>query len=49
MSNLVLNMLLMGVVLGQSLMVIFTIGIQLYAKAFPIYNVLWEYIVVVYT
>ena len=39
----------MGLVLGQSLMVISTTGIMLYAKVFPLYNVLWECIVVVYT
>ena len=37
------------VVLGQSLMVISTTGIMLYAKVSPLYNVLWECIVVVYT
>ena len=30
-------------------MVISTTGILLYAKVFPLYNVLWECIVVVYT
>ena len=40
---------LMGLVLGQSLMVIFTTGIMVYAKVSPLYNVLWECIVVVYT
>ena len=30
-------------------MVISTTGIQLYAKVSPLYNVLWECIVVVYT
>ena len=39
----------MGLVLGQSLMVISTTGIMLYAKVSPLYNVLWECIVVVYT
>ena len=38
----------MGLVLGQSLMVISTTGILLYAKVSPLYNVLWECIVVVY-
>ena len=47
--NSVENMLVMGLVLGQSLMVISTMGILLYAKVFPLYNVLWEGIVVVYT
>ena len=42
--NSVLNMLVMGLVLGASLMVISTTGILLYA-----YNVLQECIVVVYT
>ena len=36
----------MGLVLGQSLMVISTTGITLYAKVSPLYNVLWEWIVV---
>ena len=31
------------------LMVISTTGIQLYAKLCPLYNILWECIVVVYT
>ena len=39
----------MGLVLGQSLMVISTMGIVLYAKVSPLYKVLWECIVVVYT
>ena len=39
----------MGLVLGQSLTVISTTGIRLYAKVSPLYNVLWECIVVVYT
>ena len=39
----------MGLVLGQSLMVISTTGIMLYAKVSPLYNVLRECIVVVYT
>ena len=39
----------MGLVLGQSLMVIFTTGILLYVKVSLLYNVLWECIVVVYT
>ena len=39
----------MRLVLGQSLMVISTTGIMLYAKVYPLYNVLWECIVVVYT
>ena len=41
--------IVMGLVLGQSLMVISTTGILLYAKVSPLYNVLWECIVVVYT
>ena len=36
----------MGLVLGQTLMVISTTGIMLYAKVSPLYNVLWEWIVV---
>ena len=39
----------MGLVLGQSLMVISITGIMLYAKVSLLYNVLWECIVVVYT
>ena len=38
----------MGLVLGESLMVISTTDILLYAKVSPLYNVLWECIVVVY-
>ena len=45
----VVNVLVMGLVLGQSLMFISTMGILLYPKACPLYNVLWECIVVVYT
>ena len=44
-----LYVLVMGLVLGQSLMDIPTMGILLYAKISPLYNVLWECIVVVYT
>ena len=40
--------LVMGLVLRQSLMVISTTGILLYAKVYPLYNVLGECIVVVY-
>ena len=47
--NSVMNMLVMGLVLGQGLMVISTTGILLYAKVSLLYNVLWECIVVVYT
>ena len=43
------NVVVMGLVLGQSLMVIFITGIMFYAKVSPLYNVLWECIVVVYT
>ena len=43
------NVVLMGLVLGQSLMVISTMGILLYAKVSPLYNVLRKSIVVVYT
>ena len=39
---------LMGLVLGQSLIVISTTGIMLYAKVSPLYNILWECIVVAY-
>ena len=38
-----------GVVLGQRLMLISSTDILLYAKVCPLYNVLWECIVVVYT
>ena len=47
--NSVVYVVVMGLVLGQSLMVISTTGIMLYAKVSPLYNVLWECIVVVYT
>ena len=47
--NSVVCVVVMGLVLGQSLMVIPTMGILLYAKVSPLYNVLWECIVVVYT
>ena len=40
--NSVVNMLVMWLVLGQSLMVISTTGILLYAKVSPVYNVLRE-------
>ena len=42
-------MLVMGLVLGQCLMLISSTGILLYAKVCPLYNVLWDCIVVVYT
>ena len=45
----VVNMLVMGLVLGQHLMLISSTGILLYAKVCPLYNVLWEFIVFVYT
>ena len=38
----------MGLVLGESLMVISTTGVLLYAKVSALYNVLWEHMVVVY-
>ena len=41
-------MLVMGLVLGPSLMIISIAGILLYAIVYPLYNVLWECIVVVY-
>ena len=44
----VVNVLVMGLVLGQCLMLISSTGILLYAKVCPLYNVLWECIVVVY-
>ena len=43
-----INMLVMGLVLGLSFMVISITDILLYAKASPLYNILWECIVVVY-
>ena len=42
-------MVVIVLVLGQILMVISTAGILLYAKVCPLYNVLWESIVIVYT
>ena len=42
-------MLVMRLVLGESLMVISTADIVLYAKVSSLYNILWECIVVVYT
>ena len=42
----VVNVLVKGLVLGQGLMLI---GILVYAKVCPLYNVLREFIVVVYT
>ena len=47
--NSVVYVVVMGLVLGQSLMLISTTGSLLYAKVSPLYNVLWECIVVVYT
>ena len=44
----VVNVLVMGLVLGQSLMLISSTSILLYANVRPLYNVLWECIVVVY-
>ena len=41
-------MVVTWLVLGLSLMVIPTTGILLYAKVCPLYNVLWDCIVVVY-
>ena len=38
-----------GLALGQRLMLISSMSILLYAKVSPLYNVLWECIVVVYT
>ena len=46
--NSVVNMLVMGLVPGPSLKVISVTVILLYAKESPLYNVLWECIVVVY-
>ena len=47
--NSVVKILVMGLVLGQSLMVISTMDTLLYAKVSLLYNVLWECIVVVCT
>ena len=47
--NSVVYAVVMGLVLGQSLMVIPTTDVLLYAKVSPHYNVLWECIVLVYT
>ena len=44
--NSVVYIVVMGLVLGQSFMVISTTGI---AKVSPLYSVVWECIVVVYT
>ena len=41
-------MLVMGLVLGPSLMVISIMGILLYAEVSPLYNILWECTVVFY-
>ena len=46
--NSVVYVVVMALIIGQSLMVIFTTGILLYAKVSPYYNVLWESIFVVY-
>ena len=45
----VINVLVKGLVIGQRLMLISSMGILLYAKVSPLYNLLWEFIVVVYT
>ena len=42
--NSVVNMLMMGLVLEPSLMVISIMGILLFAKVSPLYNVLWEWL-----
>ena len=46
--NSVVYVVVMGLVLEQSLMVISTMGNLLYAQVSPLYNVLWQCIVVVY-
>ena len=46
--NSVVYVAVMGLVLGQILVVIYTTGTLLYAKVSPLYNVLWECIVAVY-
>ena len=40
--NSVVKIVVMGLVLGQSLMVIFSTDVLLYAKVSPLHNVLWE-------
>ena len=47
--NSVVYVVVMGLVFGPRLMVISITGILLYAKISPLYNVLWECIVIVYT
>ena len=47
--NSVVYVVVMRLVLGQSMMIVYITGILLYAGVSPLYNVLWEYIVVVYT
>ena len=47
--NSVVNMLVMVLVLGLSLMIISTTGVLLYAKLYPLYKVLRKCIVFVYT
>ena len=42
--NSVLNVEVMGLVLGQSWMVISNTGVLLYANMSPLYNVLWEWL-----
>ena len=43
-----LNILVIGLVLGPSFIVISIMGVLLYAKESPLYNVLSEWSVVVY-
>ena len=47
--QLYINMLVMGLVHGPSLMVISVMGVLLYAKVFPLYNALQECFIVVCT
>ena len=47
--NSVVYVVVMGLVLGQSLMVISTTDILLYTKVSPLYNVLWDCLHVKYT
>ena len=42
--NSVVNIMVMRLVLGQSLMVISSTGVLLYAKVSPLYNILWEWL-----
>ena len=47
--NSIVNVVVMRLILGQGLMVICTTGVLLYAKVSPLYNVLEECFIVVYS